>query len=121
MDGDGGYYRCHERCGNRGIKKETLEQAVLDLLYEEFLTEANLLKIKMLIEKEHKNIAGLRNNQDKQLRKSLKEVEKEIEELVSLLPEVKHRRSLLDRMDQLEDQRIILTEKILNLKESEGQ
>ena len=35
IDGDGGYYRCHDRCGVRGIKKETLERAVLDCFHSE--------------------------------------------------------------------------------------
>ena len=39
IDGDGGYYRCHDRCGARSIKKETLEHALTDTLFRQFFTE----------------------------------------------------------------------------------
>lgn len=37
IEGNGGFYRCHVRCGNRTIKQETLENTVLESLFVEIL------------------------------------------------------------------------------------
>lgn len=50
--GDGGYYHCHVRCGARAIKQETLEQAVLAVLCQEFLTPETVAALKAKIDRE---------------------------------------------------------------------
>jgi PHP family Zn ribbon phosphoesterase len=80
MDGDSGFYRCHDRCGTRGIKKETLEQAVHDLLFDELLTLDNLCELRDAISEEAK---GQDQGQDQlleQLSGELKEIERQIGE-----------------------------------------
>lgn len=37
MEGNSGYYRCHNRCGSRSIKQAHIELAILDTLLGEVL------------------------------------------------------------------------------------
>jgi hypothetical protein len=49
FDGDAGYYKCHRRkagCDSRSIRQETIEQAVLGVLFEEYLTVETLASIR---------------------------------------------------------------------------
>lgn len=106
IDGEGGYYRCHDRCGCRSIKQERLEEAVISLLFEEFLTNENIQDLKKEIEKQLEADNKGNNNLLAELEKELKEIERQISEVVTLLPQVQHQRPLLARLDQLEEDRI---------------
>ncbi len=112
MDGDSGFYRCHDRCGTRGIKKETLEEAVLELLFDEVLTLENLAELKEAIAEEVKSRKKNQNSLLDQLNSEYAEIERQITELVSLLPQTKHQRPILAHLDQLEEERMEIVDKI---------
>jgi site-specific DNA recombinase len=112
LDGDGDYYRYHNRCGSRGTKKETLEKGALDLLLTEFLTIEHFRHLKKDVEKQHNNKHSKKDNLLDQLESELKDTDRQINEIVTLLPKVKHQRPLLDRLDQLEEERVVLLDNI---------
>lgn len=112
FDGDAGYYKCHDRCGSRSIKKETVEQAVLDTLFTQFLTPDNLAGMRdQLVKLDAKTSANKRTDTEG-LQASLAKTSREIDELVTMLTEVVHRRPLLAKIDELEAQRVALVEKL---------
>ena len=117
LDGDGGYYRCHVRCGNRSIKQETLEEAVTALLFAEFLTPDALKELMAEIDRELAAQGQSGNSYAEALRKELRDNERQITEIVGLLTQVKHQRPLLERLDGLEESRTRLTE---TLAETQG-
>lgn len=108
LDGDGGYYRCHDRCGTRSIKKETLEEAVINVLFEDFLSDQTMKDLRASIEKEIKEREEGSHYQLQALESELKTSESEISKLVEILPQVQHKRSLLERLDELELTRLNL-------------
>ena len=108
LDGDSGYYRCHNRCGTRGIKKETLEQAVTKVLFEEFLSKENIIQLKKAVEDEIKQRHKGNHHLLMQMEKELQDTESEINNLVKILPQMEHKRSLLERLDVLESSRLNL-------------
>ena len=118
IDGDAGYYRCHVRCGRRSIKKERLEEALLSLLFNEFLTPENILELREEIEEEYlKNSKGNRHILD-QLEKELRDTRRQISELVKLLPQVNHQRPLLEQLDILEEERVSLDDELQKQKDT---
>ena len=119
LDGDGGYYRCHDRCGCRSIKKETLEKGALELLLNEFLTFEHFHHLKNDVEKEYNNKHSKKDNLLDQLESELKDTDRQINEIVNLLPKVKHQRPLLDRLDQLEEERVVLLDNIAQEESTE--
>lgn len=105
VDGDGGYYRCHVRCGACAIKQEALEEAVLAILCQEFLTPETIEALKAEIDRE---LASKSENSDRflvQLNDELRQIERQITELVGLVTQVNHKRPLLERLDKLEEER----------------
>ena len=112
MDGDSGFYRCHDRCGTRGIKKETLEQAVLDVLFDQVLTLDSLAELKATIEEETRARLQQQPQILDQLNAEYKEIERQINELVMILPKTKHQRPIIDRLDILEEERMALADRI---------
>ena len=116
VDGDGGYYRCHVRCGVRAIKKETLERTVLDeiscqLFTADFL-QALRQEVTEMLEAETPEQRHLADH----VRKSLNDIDREVSELAGLLTEVRHRRPLIERMDRLEDERQSLVKELERLE-----
>lgn len=105
IDGAGGYYRCHNRCGIGSIKKETLERAVLDELFASVFTGAVVANLKAQIRRLFDENQPRQNHLRRQLRKEIKYVDSQIGELAGMLTEVKHRRPLIQRIDALEDER----------------
>ena len=105
VDGDGGYYRCHDRCGIRSIKKETLERAVLGELFDSIFTGKVLADLQAEIRRLFDENQPRQNHLLQQLRKEIKDVDRQIGELAGMLTEVKHRRPLIQRIDALEDER----------------
>ena len=105
IDGDGGYYRCHHRCGVRGIKKQTLERAVLDCFHNELFSEECLVDLQDEICRLLDAKAPQQNHLIAQLKKEIRAIQSQISDLASMLTEVKHRRPLIQRIDALEDER----------------
>lgn len=108
MDGDSGFYRCHDRCGSRGIKKETIEQAVINVLFSELLTMTFMNDLKAEIAKQYKDQSKNKVHILQALKKEMHDIEREITELVKLMSQVKHQRPLLARLDNLEEERLSL-------------
>ena len=119
IDGDSGYYRCRDRCGVRSIKKETLERAVLDEVFAQIFSSEFLaalrLEVKSIIEAQKPEQGHLLN----QMRKELRGIDRQINELASMLTEVRHRRPLIQRIDALEDQRQALGLELGDLQKAE--
>jgi site-specific DNA recombinase len=114
-DGDAGYYKCHRRkdgCGSRSIRQETIEQTVLGVLFQEYLTVETLAGIReQLVRLEA--TTGARHKRDIEgLGTQLKEVTRQIDTLIALLTEVEHRRPLLTKIDELETQRVALAARL---------
>ncbi len=105
MDGDSGFYRCHVRCGNRGIKKETLEKAVINFLFEEFLGREALMELKEQIGTQIKKDKKAKPQRSTQVQKEIIAIEKQISDLLSMAQQMKYQRPVLDKIDHLEDER----------------
>jgi site-specific DNA recombinase len=115
FDGDAGYYKCHRRkngCDSRSIRQETIEHAVLGVLFEQYLTVETLASIReQLVRLE--STTGARHKRDIEgLGAQLKDVTRQIDTLIALLTEVEHRRPLLSKIDELEAQRVALATKL---------
>ena len=106
INGMGGYYRCNKRCGTRSIKKETLEKAVVNNLFDEFLSKESIIELKNAVKKEISQRSKGNDHLLTQLQKELQDTEKEINKLVEVLPQVEHKRSLVERLDELESNRL---------------
>ncbi len=103
--GDSGYYRCGKRCGAKGIKKETIEQVVIDYVIKDFLKPQDFVQLKKSIKK---LIAERSNNQQSKsarLQEAIKEIDGEINDLVKLVAQMKQPRPILERIDSLETDR----------------
>lgn len=105
LDGEGGYYRCHDRWGGRSIKQESIEQAVLKVLGEELLTPHALQTLKAEVEKASSETEQQRDGGRVRLQQELRTATREIDELVGLLSKVTHQRPLLERLDAMEARR----------------
>ena len=105
MDGDGGYYRCRDRCGARSIKKETLERSVLDEMHGQLFTVDFLQELRQEVRELLEAEKPEQGHRAAQLNKAIRDIEREVGELAGLLAEVRHRRPLIERMDLLEDER----------------
>jgi hypothetical protein len=106
MEGNSGYYCCSQSCGKRGIKRETLDQAVLNAVLDKLITLDTLIDIRQQIQREHAESNCMPDDGQHQINQELQRLEKEIRELASLVTEVKHRRPILERLDLLEEQRL---------------
>ena len=106
IDGDGGYYRCHDRCGVRSIKKETLEHALTDALFYQFFTEDSFVRLQQEVEELFAEQQLKQIYLVEQIKREMRKTEKQITELTDLLTEIKHQRPLLERIDALEDRRL---------------
>ena len=119
MDGDSGFYRCQDRCGNRGIKKETLEKAVTDFLFNHFLSKESLLQlqdeINTLIKKSKQN----KPQRSTQIEKEIASIEKQTSDLITMVQQLKHQRPILEKIDQLEEERVELVSMLEKVKSEE--
>jgi site-specific DNA recombinase len=112
LEGNAGFYRCHDRCGKRSIKQDTLEHAVLDALYTEIITPENLLKLQQEVKQQ---IGTQHTNHDHcaaALENELKDITRQINDIVQLITQVKHQRPLLERIDVLEESRLKVKEQL---------
>ena len=105
MDGDSGFYRCHVRCGNRGIKKETLEKAVISFLFEQFLSREALVELKDQIDSQVKMVSKAKPQRSTQIQKEINSVDKQVRDLLEIAQKMKHQRPVLEKIDILEDER----------------
>ena len=119
IDGDGGFYRCHDRCGVRGIKKETLERAMLDWLHTGLFSKEHLAEIQAETAKLLSERVPRQTHLASQLKREIREIERQSSDLASMLSEVKHRRPLIQRIDALEDEREALELRLSDLEEIE--
>ena len=110
MVGDSGFYRCQKRCGNRGVKKETIEAVVVEQLFGHIHTPEMLMKLKKHIEKEQKKTST--KDLTKEIQIETKRIEKQINELIDLVCQVQNKRSILDRIDTLEEERKLLLSRV---------
>jgi site-specific DNA recombinase len=119
IDGDGGYYRCHNRCGVRSIKKETLERAVLDEVFEQVFTPEFLTALKEEVTALLATQKPDQNHAIAQVRREIRGIDRQVKELAGLLTEVRHRRPLIQRIDSLEDERQSLAVQLEDLQSAE--
>ncbi len=110
MEGNAGYYCCSQSCGARGIKRDTLDQAVLAAVLDKLVTLESLSALRAEIEKQARTAQQTQDSHGQVLQQELKALDKEIRELTGMLTEVKHRRPILERLDQLEEQRQALAQ-----------
>jgi len=99
-------------CDSRSIGQETIEQAVLGVLFEQYLNVETLAGIReQLVRLE--STTGARHKRDIEgLGTQLKDITRQIETLVALLTEVEQRRPLLTIIDELELQRVALATRL---------
>jgi hypothetical protein len=119
VDGDSGHYRCHDRCGVRSIKKETLERAVLDEIFEAVFTRDMLLELQSEVRRLFSQTQPHQDHLASQLKKEVKNVDRQIGDLAGLLTEAKHRRPLIHRIDALEDERQELELRLSDLEKKD--
>lgn len=118
MHGNSGYYRCKDRCGRRSIKRETLDEVVIETLLDDLLTEAAVSEIADMADKHLKASPSTRGDALSALDGEIGGVDKEIAKLVELLTQVTHQRALLARLDGLEVRRAELEAKANQIRES---
>lgn len=97
IDGESGFYRCRARCGVRGIKKDKLERALLDSLCEQFFSDEALDNLQTEVKRIFDGQKSESYKRSKELEKKIKDRDKQIQDLASLLTEVSHRRPLIQR------------------------
>lgn len=108
MEGNSGFYCCSKSCGMRGIKRETLDQAVLSAVIDKLVNLTMLVELRKQVQKECQNQARNLNSTQAHAENQLREIEKEMRELSSLISKARHQRPILERMDSLEDERLRL-------------
>ena len=119
VDGESGYYRCHDRCGVRSIKKSTLEQAVIDEVFDSVFNADTLIELQAEIRALFEKRQPQQNHLVQQVKKEIKNVDRQMAELAGLLTEVRHRRPIIQRIDALEDERQDLDIRLSGLQETE--
>ena len=111
------YYKCSgkrvsKQCQLRPIRKETLETLILESVLEAFETPQNLLKfaddVMLLLKKQYHDHSVLNL-----LRNDLAKVEKSISNLLDCMEQGISTASTKSRLEELEEKRSLLTEKIL--------
>lgn len=111
------YYKCSgkrvsKQCQLRPIRKETLEKLVVDAVMEALATPQNLLKfadvVMILLKKRHGDRSVLNL-----LKKDLENVEKSIAKLLDCMEKGIYTASTKARLENLEEKRSLLSEKIL--------
>ena len=112
LEGNSGYYRCRERCGSRSIKQATIELAVLEALFNEILVPDYFEQLQTEVLKQSKTLTNSQNYQLISLEKQLKDVDRQINKFIELISETKHKRALLNKLDNLEEERILLKEQL---------
>ena len=116
--GESGYYRCQKRCGKRGIKKETLEQVFIDLVFEQLFSPKSIAALQKSIQKKVLQSKSKKPNKIDQLKKQLKELDKEINSVIDLVQQVTHKRTLLSRIDALEEERTTIESELNTIEQS---
>ncbi|MFN2338896.1 MAG: hypothetical protein ABR544_07995, partial [Gammaproteobacteria bacterium] len=86
--------------------------AVLDVLFDQVLTLDSLAELKATIEEETRARQQQQPQILDQLNAEYKEIERQINELVMILPKTKHQRPIIDRLDILEEERMALADRI---------
>lgn len=102
VHGDSGFYRCAKRCGVRSVKKEVLEVVALRALFDQFFTEDSLCRLQREVEELIAEQTPRQTHLAEQIRRELRQTERQISELTTLVTEIEHRRPLLERIDSLE-------------------
>jgi hypothetical protein len=105
-------YRCHSRCGNRSIKQETLENAVLESLFQDILVTDYLEDLQKEVQKQIKDQSKDKNHLVVSLKNEIKDIERQINDLVSLIPQMRHKRPLVEKLDAWEAECIALNEQL---------
>jgi len=105
LTGDSGYYRCQKRCGKRGIKKDTLEQVFINFVFDQLFSTSSIDALKKSIHKNTINSKSKKPSRIDELNKQLKTLDREINSVIDLVQQVTHKRTLLSRIDTLEEER----------------
>lgn len=105
LDGDGGYYKCRNRCGARSIRQQSVEQAVIDLIFEDVFTPQVIAELGLELKRQAAAASKKARGEEPKLRAQLRDAERKIRDLSRLLTEVKHPRPLLAQLDKLEEER----------------
>ncbi len=117
--GDSGYYRCGKRCGTKGVRKENIEQLVVDKIMESFLKLAPVKQLKEIVVKEMRaNRKHLRTKQE-HLQESLRLTENEIKDLMKLASQTTNPRPMLMRIEELEQERLKTEADLANVETEE--
>lgn len=113
--GDRGYYRCQSRCGAPSVKKERVEDAVLGGVLDEILTDGVMTEI---IGEVNKLARGTddRAKEMKAIRKEIGGISRQQDKLTELVTEVRNQRPLLDKIDSLEDRRVVLEKRLAEIR-----
>lgn len=112
INGAGGYYRCEARCSVPSVKKERLEAAFLDAVFEQVFTPdflASLNKeVDALLEEEAPEAA----REVARLRREIAEIDRKAKESSSVQTEAGQQLSLIERADLLEEERAALAARL---------
>ncbi len=109
--GDGGYYRCHARCGRPKVKKERVEEATLGGVLDQILTDGVMTEVIGEVNKRVRG-GGDREREMKAIRKEIGGIRRQQDKLTDLLTEVRNQRPLIDKIDALEDRRVALEQRL---------
>ena len=119
MHGNAGYYRCRDRCGSRGIKRENVDNVVVATLLADLLTENAIQDLKRLTQEQFEHAEKHAEGSSAALCAEIADVDRDIAKLVDLLPQVQHQRGLLAKLDQLEARRETLATKLAEVEDTE--
>lgn len=119
------YYKCsgkkiNKKCPLNPIRKETFENLILDSILEAFATPQNLLKfaddIMLLLKKQYHDHSVLNL-----LKTDLAKIDKSISNLLNCMEQGIYSASTKTRLEELEEKRSLLNEKILIEQYKESQ
>lgn len=105
MYGNSGFYRCRDRCGSSSIKRETVDEMVVNTLLDDLLTEDAVSLLAKMAQDRINRAPKQKDDEATAVGAEMDELDKEIAKLVELLTKVEHQRALLNRLDELEGRR----------------
>ena len=111
------YYRCGsntkiDKCDARMIKKELIEEKVIDLLTNELLNTSTLEEVIKNVNKEYKDGQVSFAEDIKLMEENINKIEKELDSLLDLCGKGLGTKKITDRMKELEEKEEYLKEEI---------
>lgn len=112
-----GYYICGNRnklgkCTNHILKKEELEQAIINLLKDKLINGVDIDTLALKVNEEYKKLHDSNDEYRKQIKEEIKEKEKQINNLSIAIMEGIKSPTIVNKINELEDVLSVLREEL---------